>query len=412
MIKLKYFLERIQDVRFIDYVSVFPMIAALILRPLYKKKFKNAWLICEEPAEARDNGFYFYKYMCEKQTQQKCFYAIKKNSVDYQKVKNLAGEKNIIEYGSIKHWIAYFLCEYNISSQKGGKPNAALCAFFELNGIFRPHNVFLQHGVVINDLKWLYADRSRFDLFVTSARPEKKFIENNFGYNKGVVVLTGLPRFDNLHQNRTLKNRIIIMPTWRYWFNLKSKQVNGLDKDFKNSEYLFKWKELLESPKLNEMIDNFGLEVIFYPHRNIQNHICEFKKLINTNVKIASWKDYDIQELLVTSSMMITDYSSVFFDMIYQKKPVVFYQFDMEKYRKGQYPEGYFHYDDNPFGKSFKKCEEVLNETEKIVNNRFKIDENYLKGYKQYFPYYDTKNSERIFNILRDKKIYGRYYSS
>lgn len=405
MISIKYFLNRLQDVKPRDYAAFFPMIVALALRPSYKKKYQHSWLICEEPAEARDNGYHFYKYMCEKRPQQKCFYAIKKDSVDYSKVRDLAGDDHIIEYGSVQHWLAYFLCDYNISSQKGGKPDAAVCAFFELNGKFRPHNIFLQHGVIINDVKWLYSDKSKFDLFVTSVRPEQKFIQENFGYKKGVVHLTGLSRFDNLHQNRTVKNRIVIMPTWRYWFNLKSKQMDGLDTDFKSSEYLRKWKELLESQKLNKMIDQYSLEVIFYPHRNIQNHLEEFKQLIHTKATIASWRDYDIQELLITSSMMITDYSSVFFDMIYQKKPVIFYQFDLEKFRNGQYPEGYFHYDDNPFAKSFKGSDDVLIETENIIKNEYQVDEKYMKGHEEYFQYYDSNNSERIYNLLKYKNI-------
>lgn len=114
--KLKYFLNKIQDVKIKDYCSLFPMTIALIIRPFYKKTYKDAWLICEEPKEARDNGYHFFQYMVQNQPNQKCFYAIKKNSIDYKKVKKYG---NIIEYGSIQHWLAYFLCQYNISSQKG-----------------------------------------------------------------------------------------------------------------------------------------------------------------------------------------------------------------------------------------------------------------------------------------------------
>ena len=36
--KLKYFLNKIQDVKIKDYCSLFPMTIALIIRPFYKKK--------------------------------------------------------------------------------------------------------------------------------------------------------------------------------------------------------------------------------------------------------------------------------------------------------------------------------------------------------------------------------------
>ena len=67
MVKLSYIIDRIRDVKLSDYLSIFPMTAALILKFFYKNKYKEIWLICEEPAEARDNGYHFFKYMCEKQ---------------------------------------------------------------------------------------------------------------------------------------------------------------------------------------------------------------------------------------------------------------------------------------------------------------------------------------------------------
>lgn len=310
MISLKYFFNKVKDVRVSDLIAVFPMLTALAISPVYKSRYKGTWLICEEPKEARDNGYWFFRKMCENHSEQHCIYAIDKSSVDYAKVKDL-GE--VIQYGSLRHWIIYFTCQHNISSQKGGKPNAALCSFIELNGFYNAHNVFLQHGIIINDLKWLHSECSQFQMFVASVPLEKNFIIDVFGYKKEIVKLTGLPRFDNLHNVVVKKNRIIIMPTWRQWFTLKSRKRSGLQNDFADSEYLSKWKELLQSEKLNYLIDKFQLEVIFYPHRNMQRYLKKFCERLNSKVVVASWEEYDIQELLKTSEMMITDYSSVFF---------------------------------------------------------------------------------------------------
>lgn len=402
MVNLKYLLSRIRDVKLKDVLSVFPMGLALVISPLYKKKYSNTWLICEEKKEARDNGYWFYKKMVENHPEQPCIYAIDKKSVDYSKIKELG---NVIQYGSLQHWIIYFTCKYNISSQKGGKPNAALCALIELNNLYNAHNIFLQHGVIINNLKWLYADVSRFEMFITSAIPEKKFIEKYFGYPKGTIKLTGLPRFDNLHQNRTNLKRIVIMPTWRYWFNLKSKQQKNLDRDFKTSEYLEKWKEFLECERLNGLIEKYGLEIIFYPHRNLQHHLPEIRKAIKTKAIIASWKEYELQELLITSAMMITDYSSVFFDMVYMHKPIMFYQFDLERFRKGQYEKGYFDYSNNPFGKSYSKLEDLMSDFLTLISKNFQCSDEFLEGHKKYFPYYDTHNSERVFEEIKKMEM-------
>lgn len=398
MMKFNYLIDRIRDVKISDYLSVFPMTVALIIKPFFRKKFEGAWLICEEPAEARDNGYHFFKYMCEKQPQQKCYYAIKQSSVDASRVQKIG---DTIEYGSMQHWLAYFLCEYNISSQKGGKPNAALCAFMELNGGFYPKNIFLQHGVTINNVKWLYADVSKIDKFIVSTIPEKEFLENNFGYPDGTISLTGMPRQDALHGVDVKPNRVLIMPTWRYWFNLKSKMNKDTDKEFETSDYIYKWLGVLDSSKMLKLIREFSLEVIFYPHRNMQRYLHTFGKVKNP-VIIASWEDYDIQELLKTSALLITDYSSVFFDMVYMKKPVIFYQFDEEKYRKYQYEKGYFDYHNNPFGRSFIECDDLLDELRKILEHSCIPSEEYIKEHKKIFANWDTNNSERIYHLLTD----------
>ena len=394
MISFKYFLKKIKDVKTSDIKAIVPMMAALLVFPFYKKNYKDTWLICEEPKEARDNGYWFFRRMCENHPEQRCIYAIDKSSVDYAKVKNL-GE--IIQFGSVMHWIIYFTCQHNISSQKGGKPNAALCSFIELNGFFNAHNVFLQHGVTKDKVDWLQADCFKIDMFITAAAPEKEYIEKHYGYSQGTVKLTGFSRFDNLHNVITNKNQIVIMPTWRQWFKLKSKKVKDINDNFIDSEYLKKWSEFLNNPEFNALIEKYQLKIIFYPHRNMQEYIQEFKKNINNNIIIASWEVYDVQELLKTSEMLITDYSSVFFDMIYMKKPIIFYQFDISQYRKYQYEEGYFNYDDNPFGKSCKDIRTLIDTLTCIIESNYVCTNSFLKGHAEYFEFYDNKNCDRIF---------------
>lgn len=398
MISPRYFLNRVRDVGLVDILAAGPMIAGLVLSPLYRGKNETTWLVCEEPSEARDNGYWFFKKTRENHPEQQCVYAIDKRSVDYQNVRGL-GE--VIQYGGVRHWLYYFTAAHTISSQKGGKPNAALCAFLELNGLYDSHTVFLQHGVIINDLEWLHANRSRFDMFVTSALPEYEFVRDTFGYDDGVVQLTGLPRFDNLHDAKVKGNRVVIMPTWRSWFNLKSQRQDGLESDFEHSRYLREWRTLLESPRFNRIIEEHDLEVIFYPHRNMQRYLEAFASGIETRATIANWKHWDIQELLKSSAMMVTDYSSVFFDMVYMKKPVLFYQFDREDFRKGQYGQGWFDYSDNPFAEAHVDLDGLLDAFEAQVERGFAVSPEYLVAHAACFPYYDTANSERVYEKVK-----------
>lgn len=305
---------------------------------------------------------------------------------------------DVIQYGSVQHWLAYYICEYNISSKKGGKPNAALCAFMEINGKFKIKNIFLQHGVSINNLRWLNADRSNIYKFITSTVDEDAYIKSNFGYPNGTIVRTGLLRFDGLHDNKIKKNQIVVIPTWRYWFNLKSKQSSETDDKYEKSEYLMRWNEFLSPQRLKQLCDE-GLTVVFYLQRNLQRYSDLFK-IEHSNITIASWEDYDIQLLLRESELLITDYSSLFFDMIYMKNPVLFYQFDEEKYREHQYGKRYFNYYNNPFGKSFSTHRDVIEELAEKKRNGFCISEVYKTEHKRLFPYYDDRSSERIYKML------------
>lgn len=397
--KISYFLKRIQDVKVRDLLATIPMLAALILKPFYRKKYSDAWLVCEDPAEARDNGYHFFRYMCLHHPEQKCVYAIRRNSPDAAKVEPL-GE--VVEYGSVRHWGIYFLCKKNISSQKGGKPNAALCAFLEASHLFAADNVFLQHGVTKDDAEWLYAKNSCIQLFVTSVQPEWEYIKERFGYPEGAVKLLGMPRFDALHNIQVEEKQILIMPTWRSWFVQKSTQSAETDNVFKDSLYLKEWRGLLNSEALHRLADEKGLKIIFYIHRNLQRYLDEFGA-IDERITMASWKEYDIQDLLKSSAAMITDYSSVFFDMVYMKKPVIFFQFDEEMFRKHQYREGYFDYHNTPFGDFCASGEETIRSLENLVQNGLAPSEEYLAEHKKYFTLCDANNCERIYRCLKER---------
>lgn len=69
----------------------------------------------------------------------------------------------------------------------------------------------------------------------------------------------------------------------------------------------------------------------------VRTHVLVSNKLpipdeLRSRVKDVS-KHPDIQELFLASDMLITDYSSSFFDYAILKRPIIFYAFDLENYR-------------------------------------------------------------------------------
>lgn len=392
------FLTKFKKVKVKDFISFFLFFIAIIPSIILKIQRKNLWLICESENEARDNGYWLFKYIKENHPEQDVAYAINKKSVDYKKVHNLG---KTIQYGSLMHWIYYLAAKKNISTQKGGKPNAAVCYFLEVYEILKNDRVFLQHGITINNQPWLYYSETKINLFICGSKPEYDFIKSKFEYPSSCVKYLGFCRFDELHDYKRNIKRILIMPTWREWLTLESKKEKVI-----GSQYFQKWNALINDKKLEILVNQYDVEFIFYPHREMQKYLNYFKrKEENKKIIIADWKKWDIQELLKSSSLMITDYSSVFFDFVYMKKPVLFYQFDVNEFREKQYQEGYFNYENNPFGESISDIKYLIKKIEESICNKFKIDNKFSEEHKKTFPLYDKNNCERNYYSIKNNKI-------
>lgn len=395
--------KRISYVKACDILALFQFVLVLPIALIAKIFIRRFWLICEDRFEARDNGYWLFKYICEEHPEQKVAYAIDKTSPDYAKVAALG---KTVPYGGWRHWFWYLVAEKNISSQKGGKPNAAACYLLEVTlKILPTKRYFLQHGVIKDDLKWLYYDVCRFKLFVCSAQPEWEYVNKHYGYPEGRVRLLGLTRFDRLHGIEADQNLIVVMPTWREWLARPVKSNKSLDdlEHFENTEYCIRWNEFLNSPELDRILKQYGKHMIFYPHRNMQKYLSYFHTESDC-IRIADRNDYDIQDLLKRGALLITDYSSVFFDFAYMKKPVLFYQFDEKKFRENQYQVGYFDYRDELLGKCSFNLADLLTRIEEQSQMNFVITEAESNLTDRFFPLRDQNNCERNYRaILEDK---------
>lgn len=394
--------EKFERVKIKDILSIFLFVIAIPEAFFLRKKRPDMWLICEYANEAQDNAFWLYRYICQHHKGQDVVYAINKHSKSYEKVKNL-GE--VIQYGGYKHWVYYLAASKNISSQKGGKPNAAVCYVLEVSGLLKNVRIFLQHGITINNVTWLAYENTKMNLFVCGAKKEYEFVKDTFGYPEGFVQYLGFARFDGLHDCVIKKKQILVMPTWREWIVDKTSKAFELDDmtSFESTEYFKYWNAFLNSKKIAQILEENQLELIFYPHREMQRYIHSFTTA-SSRIVMANCEKYDVQTLLKESAFMITDYSSVCMDFGYMRKPMILYQFDQEKFRKGQYDEGYFDYAQDGFGPVCRSLQEVEEEFEKAVNRNLEVEDLYLQREKDFFTLWDTNNCQRIYEAIKKLK--------
>lgn len=346
------------------------------------------WVICERGTDARDNGWHFYKYMKAHHPERKVYYIIDRASADYEKVKEHA-----VQYGSIKNFWLVVRAEKLISSHVakfvpclGGKVKE----FFPW---IERKFYFLQHGVISNYIDFLHRKNVRMNLFVCGAKPESDFIRERFGHEDGVVQYTGLARYDSLHNIKT-KKQILFMPTWRNYIHTKD--------EFLKSDFFRNWQELLNCEKLTELLDQNGYELIFYPHYEVQKYLDCFRSKSRL-IKIASFEEYDVQTLLKEAKALVTDYSSVFFDFGYMRKPLIYFHFDEDEFFQKHHNRGYFNHREDGFGKVCSTGEEVLDEIMNCFANDFMLENRYGERLNKYFPLHDKNNCQRIYEQIISK---------
>ena len=303
-----------------------------------------------------------------------------------------------VAFGSLRHWVYYLAAEVNISSQKGGKPNAAVCYLFEVVlGWLKNRRVFLQHGVTMNDLPFLHEENAKLSLFCCAAKPEYEFIRDTFGYPEGVVQYTGFCRFDALLDAKADPSLILILPTWRMWLERACKTAAA----FAESEYYRCWNAFLNDPALDALLKATGRRAVFCAHRNISRFETCFASA-SERIEVKKWDDVSVPELLKQAAALVTDFSSVYMDFAFMKKPVVYYQFDRETDRKGHLPTGYFDYERDGFGPVTETASDAIRALSDAIAAGTKLSPQYEERVDRFFTLRDDRSCERTAEAIKE----------
>lgn len=395
---MKNFFLKLKQVTLKDYLHIILFLLAIIPSKIMKKSHPNMWLLCEYGLEARDNAWWLFKYICENHPEQEVVYAIKPSADDSEKV-NKTGKA--IPYGTFRHWVYYLAADVNISTHKGGKPNAAVCFLLEVYGILKNKRVFLQHGITKDKAPVFYYDNTKMRLFICGAKPEFDFVRKYFGYPERNVVYTGFSRFDSLLDGTETEKMILVAPTWRTWlYKVSSDPYSNKISGFEESDYFKNWLGFLNSKELDSALEQTGYKMIFFPHRNMTS-VFGNARTDNKNVFITDWTKTDLQVLMKKAQLMITDYSSTAMDFAYMKKPVLYYQFDYERYRAEQLEQGYFSYEDDGFGPVCYSEKELIDTIKTMLENNCAESAKYKDRCKEFFPVCDNNNCSRIFEAIK-----------
>lgn len=369
----------------------------------YSIENNNTWIIMDRDMQADDNGEHLYRYLKESYPEDNnIYFALSSKSHDWNRLKNEGF--NLLDFGTTE--FEKVLCKSSkvISSHA----DDYIHNYFQDNYENSKKMVFLQHGITKDDLStWLNKKRN-LHCFITATTAEYDSIAGRnspYKYSSRDTFLTGFPRHDALLRgNEKSSKQILIMPTWRDY--IAGKIIQGSfrrekNKSFANSIYYKAWSNFLNSQELKGLVEKHGFNIVFAPHANIEPYLEDF--IIPEYIQVWHARDGKIQDLFRHSKLMITDYSSVAFEMAYLEKTVIYYQFDKDLVFGGGHTtqKGYFSYEDDGFGPVVDDLNELLIQLDKSLTHNGEPLEPYKTRINATFPFRDGLNCERVYQAIK-----------
>ncbi len=246
-------------------------------------------------------------------------------------------------------------------------------------------------------------DAKRFDYFISPSKYCTEKFTSAFNLKKlgkeDIIIEKGYPRNDFLF-NKSEEDIL----------NIKKKL--GLPKDKKVLFYLptfrdnqhtsgvgYTYNIAIDFDRLYQKFKD-ELVILFSPHYYVANSI-DLSKYQGFVFNVAKYDE--INELYLVSDIIMTDYSSVFFDYANLKRPILFYMYDYNDY-KDNLRDFYISLDELP-----GPIAHTQDELEDNLQNIDQLFEQYQDKYKNFnnkFNYLDDGSaSERVIKEIFEKEF-------
>ena len=400
--EVKYFLARIYRAkRKMFTIRYFALRFSYFVCKLFTKN-KQIWITFDKLYKAGDNGEYIFKYIMENKKEINAYYIIKKDSLDYKRLKKYS-RSHVLTYGSFKQKLISLLSTAILDTHANA---VSYCSFDTKRArnyicdLFNSEVICIQHGLSIQKIAQ-YQNRL-FDNIKLYCCASKYELENllstpMYDFKPEQLKLTGLARYDGLKSKP--EKIILITPTWRR--NIVNSNVAHMKKKhnnfFRNSTYYKIYNTLINDEKLINKAKEKGYKIIYLLHPAISAQKDDFTP--NEYVELmAATDNMNYEDILTKSSLMVTDYSGVQFDFAYMRKVLVYYHPDE---LPPHYEAGGLKYDTMGFGPICKNNQEIVDTLCKYMDNDCVTEEKYIKRADDFFAFNDHNNCERIYNEIK-----------
>lgn len=250
-----------------------------------------------------------------------------------------------------------------------------------------------------NYKKNFLAETQKWDYLIAPNQYSKEIFKSCFAFDKRFID-SGYPRNDVLYDKnnsediRKLKEKfglpldkkiLLYAPTWR--------------DDYYITKGKYRFKVPFNMDTLNDILSDKAV-LIFRAHYLVAESldgIADEKRIFNFS------GNEDISELYLASDLLITDYSSVFFDYANLKRPMLFYAYDYEHYR--DHLRGfYFDLEKDAPGPFVSKEEDFYKQLNKFINENqtFNNDIKLSDFHGKFCRWEDGNASERVINYITE----------
>ncbi|WP_010648261.1 CDP-glycerol glycerophosphotransferase family protein [Oceanobacillus massiliensis] len=218
------------------------------------------------------------------------------------------------------------------------------------------------------------------EIFKRAFEFDRKIIESGYPRNDFLInsnkekMINDIKKLSNLPLDKKV---ILYAPTWRdNQFYAKGKYKFDLQMD------------------IERMREELGEEYII---------VLRLHYLVAENLDLTGFEGFvydfsfheDIRELYLIADLLITDYSSVFFDYANLKRPMLFYVYDIEDYRDNL--RGfYFDFESKAPGPLVKTTDEIISTVKEIDNQGFHPIEITEAFYNKFCYLEDGNASKRV----------------
>jgi len=346
-----------------------------------------------------DNPRYVYEIIKDKKN-----YRIVWAVYDKTQFKN-SGNTIFVKYGTLDYFYHLVTSKYLVLSHgvPYGKARNQIA-------ILAWHGIALKAEGYYKKLKLNLAEkinfmitRKRVDYFIVPSEFTRIIFSSIFQIPPHKFYVLGQPRCDALFKSRE-EGICILSKIIKEKIDANTKIVAYLPTfrlyDRKSMEKIVSC--LFTSEKFREFLVKNDLIFLYKPHIKDEIFVKKISKV--ENIKIISndeLKRYKltVYDFLSAVDVLITDYSSVYFDFLLLNRPIVFYVPDFEEYHK----ERGFTLEPFDFwtpGKKAKTIDELIEALKEAIKNPKNYEYERTHFQNLFFKYKDRRSSERVAKII------------